>query len=307
MGSLAVPELAKAAVSREEVKHARKQQDEAMRLEAAAAIKKGLVPPLAKMSPALIDNIWLRMEEDLEHQRKQIYHLKHGYDQDPKVRQAYVPSEYTLKYAIPEAERKAAEMDAKCQPYREEWNRRGGWRRWLKVTNGNGHVHENTNCSTCFPTTQWGLVPDLSGLNAKEMVEEVGDMACTVCFPWAPVTKGWARTVAEREDIKRANLMAKSRKLAEKEAKAIQSADGGRLLDESGYPIATLVSAQKELVDALDWLEGPTYEGNPYVARYQAFIDRAVMAIAKKTGKAEDEVLAEAKRKLADRKKRERR
>jgi hypothetical protein len=310
MGSLAVPDLAKAAVSRDEVKHARKRQDEAMRQEALAAIKQGLVPPLEKMSPALIDNIWLPLEEDLHHQRQHIYHYKHGYPNDSrrsKDEKPYVPDEYTLKYVIPEAERKAAEMEVKCQPYRAEWDRRNGWQRWLRVTNGNGHVHLDTNCSTCFPTTQWGLVPDLSGLNAKEMVEEVGDMACTVCFPWAPATKGWARTAAEREDIKRANQMEKVRKGAEKEAKAIQDVDGGRLRDQSGYPIETLNAAWRELTSAIDWLKEPTYEGNPYIAKYQEFIERAVPAIAKKLGQSPQEVRIEAERKVAERRKREKR
>jgi hypothetical protein len=198
-------------------------------------------------------------------------------------------------------------MEAKCQPYRAEWDKRGGWQRWLRVTNGNGHVHLDTNCQTCFPTTQWGLVPDLSGLNAKEMVEEVGDMACTVCFPWAPATKGWARTAAEREDIKRANQMEKVRKAAEKEAKAIQDVDGGRLRDSSGYVIETLNAAWRDLTSAVDWLKEPTYAGNPYVAKYQEFIERAVAAIAKKVGKSPEEVRAEAERKVAERRKREKR
>lgn len=307
MESLSGHELGGASVSKEEVKHARRRQDEPLRLEALKALKQGLVPPLERMSPALIDNIWLPIEEDLNYQRSQIYHLKHGYDHDTKGGKVYVPSEYTLKYSIPEAQKKAAEIEAKCQPYRAEWEKRGGWRRWLRVTNGNGHVHVDTNCSTCFPTTQWGLVPDLSGLDAKAMVEEVGDMACTVCFPWAPVTKGWARTVAEKEDIKRANLMTKNRKLAEKEAKAIQDVDGGRLRDQSGYPIDTLNAAWRELTGAIDWLDMPTYEGNPHVAKYQEMIERIIPAIAKKTGASVEEVRADAMRKVAERRKREKR
>jgi hypothetical protein len=302
----AIPELAKAGVDREEVKHARKLQDAAIREEALAAIKKGLVPPLDKMSPALIDNIWLPIEGQLQSVRGQIYRYKHGYDNDRNAK-PYVPNEYTLKYAIPEAEREAAEIEAKCAPYRAEWDKRHGWQRWLRVTNGNGHVHVNMNCTTCFVDTRWGLVPDLSGLNAKEMVEAVGEMACTVCFPWAPATKGWARTVAEREDIKRANQLAKSRKTAEKEAKAIQDVDGGRLKDQSGYQIETLNAAWRELTGAIDWVDSPIDANNTYLPKYKEFIERVIPAIAKKTGKSVDEVRAEATRKVAERRKREKR
>jgi hypothetical protein len=302
----AIPALAKASVDIEEVKHARKLQDAAVRAEALAAIKQGLVPPLEKMSPALIDNIWLPLESHLQSIRGQIYHYKHGYDR-PRDTKPYVPDMYTLKYVIPEEERKAAELEIQCEPYRVEWDKRHGWQRWLRVTNDNGHVHLDMNCKTCFPETRWGLVPDLSGLNAKEMVEAVGEKACTVCFPWAPATKGWARTVAEREDIKRANLMAKSRKAAGKEAKAIQDVDGGRLKDQSGYTIETLNAAWRELTSAIDWVDAPIDADNPYLPKYKEFIERVIPAIAKKTGKGVDEVRSEATRKVAERRKRERR
>jgi hypothetical protein len=306
MESLPIAALARAAVSPEEVKYARKAQDAAVREEALQAIRKGLTPPLAKMSPALIDNIWLPMESDLHSIRGRIRYYKFG-DPSARDKKPYVVDQYTLKHVIPKEEEKAAALEAKCLPYRAEWEKRGGWQRWLRVTNGNGHVHLDTNCKTCFPDTRWGLVPDLSGLNAKEMVEAVGEMACTVCFPWAPATKGWARTVAEREEIKRNNQMLKLRKVAEKEAKAIQDVDGGRLRDQSGYPIETLNAAWRELTGAIDWLDAPTYEGNPYVAQYRDLIERVIPAIAKKTGVSETEVRAEAMRKVAERRKREKR
>jgi hypothetical protein len=61
------------------------------------------------------------------------------------------------------------------------------WARFFLVTNNNGHIHSSMNCSTCFPTTQFGWLPALSGLTEKEAVESQGTILCSVCFPSAPV------------------------------------------------------------------------------------------------------------------------
>lgn len=92
-----------------------------------------------------------------------------------------------------------AELAEFAAPYEAEFKRRGGWLRYFLVTNGNGHVHRGMDCSTCFATTEFAWLIDLADCDEDKMVEEYGEMACTVCFPDAPVHPAWAQSVAERE------------------------------------------------------------------------------------------------------------
>jgi hypothetical protein len=62
-----------------------------------------------------------------------------------------------------------------------------GWSRFFLVTSSAGHVHRSMRCSTCYLTTTFAPVVDLSGLDDTVAVEALGDSLCTVCFPDAPV------------------------------------------------------------------------------------------------------------------------
>jgi hypothetical protein len=63
----------------------------------------------------------------------------------------------------------------------------GGWSRFFIVNNVGGHIHRTMSCSTCYPTTEFGWLPNLSGLTEADAVEEWGGILCSVCFPSAPV------------------------------------------------------------------------------------------------------------------------
>lgn len=80
----------------------------------------------------------------------------------------------------------ADSLRAQMQPYNEEFERRGGWTRAFLVTNAGGHVHKDMNCSTCFPTTRYHWVTEMSGRDETEIVDAAGERACTVCYPSAP-------------------------------------------------------------------------------------------------------------------------
>ena len=62
-----------------------------------------------------------------------------------------------------------------------------GWSRFFLVTNTGGHIHSSMACSTCRPTTSFGWLPELSGLDEKAAVDAEGARLCSVCFPDAPV------------------------------------------------------------------------------------------------------------------------
>ena len=86
----------------------------------------------------------------------------------------------------------ASQIRAETLPYDAEYTRRGGWTRFFLVQNNGGHIHSSTACSTCFPTTRFGWLPQESGQDEAAAVAAHGAILCTVCFPSAPVewTKG---------------------------------------------------------------------------------------------------------------------
>jgi hypothetical protein len=124
-------------------------------------------------------------------------------------------------YQIPSLESAQADAQARLdpllreqQPFQAEWERRGGWKRYPFVTNAGGHYHRDYSCSTCFPTTEYGLHHQVSGLSEPELVEQVGHHACTVCFPQAPSLPSWSRTLREEQaakDAKKSSAMTERR------------------------------------------------------------------------------------------------
>jgi len=81
-----------------------------------------------------------------------------------------------------------------------------GWSRFFLVTNSGGHIHRDQSCTTCFPTTQYGWLYELSGLTEAEAVEEYGEILCSICYPSAPVewTNGVNKKDAERKALDKA-------------------------------------------------------------------------------------------------------
>lgn len=80
----------------------------------------------------------------------------------------------------------AREIRAEERPYQAEYRSRP-WSRFFLVRNNGGHIHSSMDCSTCFPTTQFGWLPELSGLSEPDAVASQGAILCTVCYPTAPV------------------------------------------------------------------------------------------------------------------------
>lgn len=76
-----------------------------------------------------------------------------------------------------------AEMRDMLAALHGEFDRRGGWTRYYRVNNSNGHVHTDTACRTTFATTQWQWPTQLSGATHAEVVEAAGELTCLVCFP----------------------------------------------------------------------------------------------------------------------------
>lgn len=183
------------------------------------------------------------------------------------------------------------------EAHRDNFAANDGWTRVWLVTDG--HAHRSTNCSTCFPTTEFSLVTDYSGADDAEIVGDAGSRACTVCYPDAPVEREpGARmlTPTERERAqKRAELEAKRSEKAQKAAeKAIVAADGGVLITGIGrrYPekIKTETAARTKLKSTLfDLMHGMS--NADYQKELAADADRIVAALAAKHGVEPQEIV----------------
>lgn len=110
---------------------------------------------------------------------------------------AALPADHPYRVELDEIRAERDEIQTEIDRHDAEFDRRGGWSRYFLVPGG--HVHRERHCSTCFPTTQFSWLPNLSDCDETTMVDEYGETACTICFPDAPTLPGWARSVEERE------------------------------------------------------------------------------------------------------------
>jgi hypothetical protein len=159
-----------------------------------------------------------------------------------------------------QAAKVVAELEAQAAPLHAEYDRRPWTRAWM-VMNTGGHAHRVTNCSTCFPTTRFGWLPQVAGMDQAQIIAAIGSDACTVCYPDAPVVDlKRPRTVFTLdEQAAQAERDAKAAKKAEREAKkaaaAITNPDGTRLRGQQDRAIYTEREAQIEYYEAMDWAE----------------------------------------------------
>ena len=72
------------------------------------------------------------------------------------------------------------------------------WSRFFLVNNNGGHIHSSMSCHSCNLRTQFGWLPQLSGLTEKDAVEAHGTILCTHCYPTAPVE--WTLGITKAAD-----------------------------------------------------------------------------------------------------------
>jgi hypothetical protein len=156
---------------------------------------------------------WATLAERIWRIRQSIEDISSGkyYSYKSDAAKASMIEEYEKDIAkvAPEEQRLLAEIEA----MRAEFRRRGGWKRYFLVVSSDGHVHRGTHCSTCFSSTRFAWLTELSDCDEDAMVEQYGEKACTVCFPDAPTHPAWARSIKEREEAeakKNANVCSAS-------------------------------------------------------------------------------------------------
>jgi hypothetical protein len=192
---------------------------------------------------------------------------------------------YNWEYALGKYQKAVDEVEAICQResvLNAEWEREQ-WSRFFIVRNNNGHIHSSLYCSTCYPTTQYGWLPELSGLSEADAVESQGSILCSVCFPSAPVewTNGESKASAEAK-------AERARAKAEREAKRLEKAllpDGSELRVGRDW-LKTQRAAEIWLTDFADW----GWSDEERLAQRQ----QVLKALAVKVGKTTDEVWADA-------------
>lgn len=193
-------------------------------------------------------------------------------------------------------------------PYDKKWKDAGCWSRAFLVTNGNGHVHKNMNCPTCYSTTEFVWLPQYSGQNEDLLIEDAGSRICTVCYPNAPVdySNRASRIESPEDKLKRIERETeKKAKLAATEAKSISMPDGSPLKNRYGV-IKTERTAEIEAVGAMEMVLGYEAKGQPLnpsaEAEYRKDYENIVKALAFKRGTTEEEqrkiILEKANKKI---------
>lgn len=208
---------------------------------------------------------------------------------------------------IEDVKAKLQTVRGEAEPFEDEYRRRP-WKRYFLVTNGNGHVHRERHCSTCFPTTEFAWLPELSGCDEAAMVEDFGEKACSVCFPDAPsmyaAMKAAGRTPRREQEVnaRRAEREAKrAAAAAKKAANAITNPDGTPLrVMRERETIRTVRAAREELLHAVSvtMRDIPNLE---HKAECREAVEIIALALAAKTGATVEAIKAEAEAKVRKR------
>lgn len=152
---------------------------------------------LTEATPGEIDAAWLEDAQPLRTLRERVHALRSTARKYRKYGGNYVAQGDRYDAQADELAPKVAEQLALLKPYDEEFARRGGWTRAYLVPDG--HIHKSTACHTLHPTTLISWLPEQSGLDEEKIVELAGMMACTVCYPSAPVEALRAAAAEEKK------------------------------------------------------------------------------------------------------------
>jgi hypothetical protein len=204
-----------------------------------------------------------------------------------------------LRTELDQAEAAEWAAIAETVPFRAEWERRGGWTRYFLVDNTGGHVHPDTNCSTCFPTTEYAFLPEQSGLTAAELVEMAGEKACTVCFPWAPVDTLRRSTKLEAPARKAAREAREAKAAAAAAKKAKNAIPATRIVTQGSWKetLETISAARTRLTDHYQYTV--EFGWDEFIT---AGLDDLVQVVATKESKTTEQVITEARTRAAKRK-----
>jgi hypothetical protein len=142
------------------------------------------LPDFEQMAPAEVDELWAQAARPLQAVHAKLAETRRSIKRYAKHHQ---PAPAYLVEREAQYEAKIGRLEDELAPFEAEWSRRGGWPRAYLVTNADGHVHRSTHCSSLHPTTQIVWMPEHSGQGDDDIIAAAGHMACTICYPDAPL------------------------------------------------------------------------------------------------------------------------
>jgi hypothetical protein len=207
----------------------------------------------------------------------------------------YPDGDAYLEGKVAEYEANLAALRAEAKPYQDEYFTRP-WHRYFLVTNGNGHVHRDMACRTCYPTTRYAWLVELADCDEAAMVDEFGEKACTVCFPDAPALPAFHAPGRRDREALAARQAEKAARAAAKQAKLLDTPIKG--LKRSSWTIETVAAAKQQIRDNIYDIR---WNGYPHViAECQADNDVLIEALVRKgITRAEIDTLIERAQKKA--------
>lgn len=216
----------------------------------------------AEMTPKEIDSV---LAPNWEQQSRAIHYMQSAEQTLKRFSTGYNADQ--AREGITKYANQLSKLRTEANPYEAQFAVRQ-WNRYFIVQNTNGHVHRGMNCSTCFDTTQYGWLPELSGCDEATMVAEYGELACTICFPDAPSMRGFGDGTSA---IARYTQAERGQRAADKAArdakKATKMLDPELQFNELGYAdrgrawmVTTVDAAKKQLRDAYCASQGYRYE-----------------------------------------------
>jgi hypothetical protein len=262
------------------------------------------ITDLTTASPVEIDTEIARLSEELADVEAQIARLDERIAN--KVTRShtqlhadrYVAMNYQAQdiVALHDAVAAAQDFADELRPLHAEYIRRGRWNRYFLVKNVNGHVHRSTRCGTCFATTSYAWLFELSDQPVAEMVEEWGEQACTACFPEAPTFPRFSQPSKATQAERDAKAAEKAEREAAKAAKNLRPEEQFR--DTWGL-VTTVAGAKKVISDEVDYRLGWGGTPHPSWADTKVAADRAIeVLLARGVTQAEiDKIVASATKK----------
>lgn len=144
---------------------------------------------LTQLTPAQVDEMWSEAMQPAYTAWAKLAETRRQIRRYTKARYE-VPAYLTER----EAEQHATYNEAyeATRPFDAEYERRGGWTRYLiVVSSSNGHVHRSpSSCGSLTPgVTLVSPLFQFSGNDSDAIVAECGHGACSKCFKDAPVAR----------------------------------------------------------------------------------------------------------------------
>ena len=172
-----------------------------------------------------------------------------------------------------------------------------GWSRAFLVRNNNGHIHKSRSCTTCFDSTNYVWLTEMSGRDELEIAYLAGEKACTICYAHAPSAYFLRECGLEDPEVVEARRIRQARK-AEIEAKrqktGIWNPDGTPLnVYEYGFSnykgeIKAERTAQSVAVNLLVGVQSMSRQPRE-IERSNESIETILIALAHKRGTSVEE------------------